>query len=1245
MKASKLINVVLATMVGAVLILGIAIVVAEDDDTKPLLGQTGPRPGEHNPNMSPKKFTMFRDDEILLLYGDVHNHDMHYMTGAPTSSGLTAWDEISYSDSLGSDEFGQLGIPDEFEGKPPIDMASGRLADPKKDQVALAYYRPDGSIRVEQIAIDDSTKEIVASTTLPGGTENLDGTLGVAVIDLDLVPDDEGYLHDEIVVAYGLPSFYPGIFDDIQLTVLDSTGNLDVLATAKTGAEASILGVEVGDFDGDGIFEIVVGQAVENGNYQLTIYSYTNSDTKGPALTKESSISALHGYKNIFYGGYDMTVGDFTGNGKDEIIFYMSDAWNAAFYLFSADDAFKLTMEHKEKISPTGIYISIQSGLFFMDPDAGYDLNRRTFVSCTVDPDLHYELQLWTVESYTEFNKLATYSESLSGIFGTTLSAGNFIGHQDSNTDPSEQIAFTGMKCDIMIENCSPHLRIIDLDFSQTKATYKLEKKYAWAGPTSKMMPTVAIAHDRDGDSYYLGGPPVHIVIESLLGLDYVIHEPPKHVDFLPLDPTDPKSEWDVINVSAYEDFYVEFVDESSKTVKTETKSTSSMSIGHSTEWDVKSTVSAGESDIAKVTVSGEYKTKVSQEYEEEKSKFNDKFESREVSYESKTTEDDYLLGRTQLIDIWRYPIHGLEFKDNDDNKSYGFQEIVVPGPIAPFSGAGRAHADWYQPVHMNHNVLSYPRSTNELFPLDLGAFKVGDKEVTDTMNKITNRSYGGAEQKISIVWTEEAGAGSDKSYNNTYSTSKEITLGIKAEAEFKIFSADVDTDVTMSFDKSVSTGGSSSTETTNSVSKGIYLNIPSETGFEDSYDFKTAIYISSEGGMFKVAHATDVLNNTEGAGWWKSQYGGKTDPGLNLPNRFVWEQATQDVLGHWELVTENNRKRMRGFFIRESKENKVSKKHDVISGGLVDGDNVLVCARVYNNGLYHETGDFTVRFEYIPIDTQTNEEADTDRTLIENLTTSLSAPTVDDIAMKEVCGNWNTTGLSDVVVDGQHYSAYRLYVTLDPEDNVKDEIHEWKDADGNLLNHGNNEGYWPWGTGVSVTAKSSKAGEDDELGDIMIPMGSLGLKRGEKVRTNDVKAAVGKHYRLRATIDSRKDHSRFHHIFFYDGHPDDGGTLIASRLSFGLSEGDNYIWADWTPKALGKRTLYVHIIEDVDDANPGDSWDTLKVNVVPYLEDDDKHFDSICGCSLSGTPREIPGMLFAAALFLIGLALIRRKR
>jgi hypothetical protein len=179
----------------------------------------------------------------------------------------------------------------------------------------------------------------------------------------------------------------------------------------------------------------------------------------------------------------------------------------------------------------------------------------------------------------------------------------------------------------------------------------------------------------------------MHLTIENLINLDYIIQEPPKHVDYLPLNPADPNSEWDVINVSAKSNFNVEFGKTQETTVRSTSTDTSSHSIGGSAELDVKYTRSSGSEAIAKVTTTVEVDAKLSYDYESSKSEWNSSYGSRKISFTSTTDKDDLVAGKMQLFDIWRYPVIG--YYTSDPDTPYRMYEVILPGPIFDFGGGG----------------------------------------------------------------------------------------------------------------------------------------------------------------------------------------------------------------------------------------------------------------------------------------------------------------------------------------------------------------------------------------------------------------------------------------------------------------------------------------------------------------------------------------------------------------------------
>jgi hypothetical protein len=89
----------------------------------------------------------------------------------------------------------------------------------------------------------------------------------------------------------------------------------------------------------------------------------------------------------------------------------------------------------------------------------------------------------------------------------------------------------------------------------------------------------------------------------------------------------------------------------------------------------------------------------------------------------------------------------------------------------------------------------------------------------------------------------------------------------------------------------------------------------------------------------------------------------------------------------------------------------------------------------------------------------------------------------------------------------------------------------------------------------------------------------------------------VGETYTLRTHIVADGHHRGTRYTVFFDGPPEEG-KVIAIKASFGFIDGDNYVWANWTPRETGEREIYVHFIEDSDEEIKGDAWDSLKVVV-----------------------------------------------
>jgi hypothetical protein len=258
----------------------------------------------------------------------------------------------------------------------------------------------------------------------------------------------------------------------------------------------------------------------------------------------------------------------------------------------------------------------------------------------------------------------------------------------------------------------------------------------------------------------------------------------------------------------------------------------------------------------------------------------------------------------------------------------------------------------------------------------------------------------------------------------------------------------------------------------------------------------------------------------------------------------------------------------------------------------LTDGDCVNLAARVYNYSLNQGTGIFRVAFARVSYDPATGRQG-TDRTTIGYAEGVQLAP----MEMKEVLVEWNTSGLGGATADDK--KEYVIYVTVDPEGAVKDDLHPLN-RNGKEFVGGNNEGYWPWDSGIAVfgnppkTQLATSAMRAKEP-DVSLDDRSLALDTGKGLAVEDgAKVTAGKTGRLQVRIVSDQSDRGYRFVHFRDN-----GRLFATKLVFGVAKGSTFIWSDWTPENAGAHRLTAEVMENRDDAKPGNNVDALQVVVT----------------------------------------------
>src|SRR5208283_2360825 len=181
-------------------------------------------------------------------------------------------------------------------------------------------------------------------------------------------------------------------------------------------------------------------------------------------------------------------------------------------------------------------------------------------------------------------------------------------------------------------------------------------------------------------------------------------------------------------------------------------------------------------------------------------------------------------------------------------------------------------------------------------------------------------------------------------SYQHKTGTSTDVKVGFSAKGS--IFGATVEDKASYehNFNSNDSWGNAQTSDTTTTSDTGIKIT-RSEINASQAYEFFPTVYTTRDG-TIKVAHAVDPKGSTAGMAFWKGLYGGKPDPALNLPLRFVRQTGPPAT---WVPNREISRKQMRGFFVMSANPNPVSKEYDILALAPVDGDKVRLSAQVYN--------------------------------------------------------------------------------------------------------------------------------------------------------------------------------------------------------------------------------------------------------------------------------------------------------
>jgi hypothetical protein len=1199
--------------------------------------KTGPRPGEEDPLGNPSRYNLFPDHELLAVLA----HD-------PNTAGLSP--EFSFNSFAPSADLKTL-TPLGGTTNLAVDLkaahmaaAAGRILASDRDQVVYARRTTGSSLAVAFLGYPNSITTLSPLANQAPGTAT--DVFDIAVGDLDKVADLDGNNHDEVVVCFATDSD-----NRVQVAVLDYTAStpapsdavrpqttttykiLSYISPNDVPPVDAMLSCAVGDFDGDGQNEIaVIGVSKEH----LWVHMLRYLIRQGKPVLFDVSADGWRPPSGwMWVGSVGVAAGDFNGDSRDELaVSYVTRkltgdgypclpsgcyTYVASVVVVKAQGGYQdlnLTLGGQYTMAASVetprqqhwqlLGAQVVSGLFKFDPSAGFDFSRRQLALAANFNRLDgADLRIVALSVSNDLNTLSPIGTEMSVPYPAnntitshfSLVAGGFTGNGDIK-NPLWSLAIGTWVVPSIFD-----LRVLKIGASGPVVAF--EKRYP--------QPVLAefgrfplVADDADGDSVYLGAP-VHFTISDLVRPQFIFQEPPKHTAYLNKE---------VVNVSRLSTFYVELKDSKGTTFASKKTDTTDWNIGGSLGETASVTAQQGvENELADVKAKQnfEFALKVGYDYEGHEESYNSQYATRTLTFTDQTIADDLLVAELQTFDVWRYRAFGLSLTDGQNQPLNSFYEIVLPGPKVTTRGGG-LNFDWYQPVHENGNILSYPVLTNNTFtPSDLGSFTLPDKtKKNEPLLPATLLAFDGTSGTVQLDFSQNSGGGSVRSSANTLAENLDVNVALEATAIVGGTGSSVSSTTEFNLHNSNSWSNVTTSDSETNASTGITL-VKAAGNANRAYNFAPVFYFAKDGTV-KVVHAVSVLGNAAGRSFWASTYGQKPDPALNLPLRF--ERDLTPFSETWLVNTLSSRKKIRGFFLRKAVLNTVTNDYDYLAKAPVEGDKVRLETRIYNYSTAQAVNNVKVRFQIIGY----NDASDTEipftscpaGTLLHNgrCTIGETFVSLDPLAMRPVAITWDTSGFGPTTLGGA--KEYRVYVVLDPDNSIE-EIYEGDSAGGatcsDPTNSGspiacnpgqNNEGY---GVIAIAHAPLPQASNKPPHADARLRKGAIAAidaKRGT-LFTDAVDAYLNRPLRIRVHVTADVSDRQHYHLLVYKGDPQQGGEVIASKVLQGIdAEDGDYTWFEWRPAQLGNVTLYAQLLEQEDDVIPGNGKAVLKVRVKP---------------------------------------------
>ncbi|MCF7936312.1 MAG: hypothetical protein K9L28_08230, partial [Synergistales bacterium] len=633
-------------------------------------------------------------------------------------------------------------------------------------------------------------------------------------------------------------------------------------------------------------------------------------------------------------------------------------------------------------------------------------------------------------------------------------------------------------------------------------------------------------------DGIYLGTP-VRITADKHITPQVIVQEPPKHLDYVEcFDGTTGRC-----NLTRWHSYNTTFKDSGKQKDIVTTGQRVSTTFGKTTQASVHAGL-----DLGVFNASTSMKDTFSHVRTHISSKHKSRYEEESTSFGMATEGGDGLCYRRRQTEIWRYPLIG---ETGTDGTVY--YQVVVPKPVEHTTNSGRK-AEWYQPVHVPGNLLTYPWN-EQVFGFS-----------TDGAEQLTNENDMGIslKQTETVTWKDNVAESDETKTIVRNSSQKDMSVSMGGIAD--IFSGGASVKEQFTHDKcSEHSAGS-----TNSITKtnGFSVEIPNFNNTElMGYGIKPRVY-STDIGVLATTYLVDD-SSVENDTWWTDRYGGNPNPALGLPFRWRKVGHVREGPNHYAWTNSGDApagSRMRGVFFFDADSDK--QLDATIPRAVVS--RVRVKCRIYNLSLQEGNVEIPVEIAYSTSPSSDNMTEIGTETVTLNCWGNGTEPNWGWVE-----ATWDVSGLDS----GRYY----INVQVDPENTIADELPHHDNGETYSDNYGWYEVYIHerYGSGEATARKDAAAGGLRELdGELEVSPDHPFLGRAATIEADIENNGAG--------------HATDVYLTFYDRAPGGTRTVVAEEHIPGIPPG-------------GRRSESVRYFPEV----PGKHSVTMKINDYSKEEDD----------------------------------------